>query len=192
MLPTLLKQPILLLTSLPIHQLCLRHTCTPQHWQPGQQGEHFPHIPSFIHKASDMPLMAIQTGSGNKSVAFSADGMRIISGSEDNSVPCMGVGCCHAPFRTLCPTPDSSLNSFPAPLHTPAPQLRTPILWTPSRLRVCLQNSLSPSPLSLLIRYTFPYHFTAFLGLISTPYLTILFHISSYAPLLVHMLPLAT
>ena len=99
---------------------------------------------------------------------------------------------CHAPFRTPCPTPDSSPNSFPAPLHTPTLQLRTSILRTPSGLRVCLQNLLSPSPLSLLICYTFPYRFTAFSGLISTPYLTILFHISSYAPLLVHMLPLAT
>jgi hypothetical protein len=61
-----------------------------------------------------------------------------------------------------------------------------------SGLRVCLQNSLSPSPFSLLIHYTLPYCFTAFSGLISTPYLAILFHVSPYALLLIHMLPLAT
>jgi len=37
-LPILLKQPISLLTSLHIHQLCLHHTCTSHHWQPGLQG----------------------------------------------------------------------------------------------------------------------------------------------------------
>ena len=36
--PTLLKQPISLLTSLQIHQLRPHHTYTSQHWQPGQQG----------------------------------------------------------------------------------------------------------------------------------------------------------
>ena len=57
-------------------------TTLSQRWR-----EQFPHIPSFIHrKVSDVPLMVIQTGSRNKSVALSADGTRIISGSNDNSV----------------------------------------------------------------------------------------------------------
>jgi len=49
--------------------------------------EQFPHIPSFVHrKATDVPLMAMQTGTGNSSVAFSPDGVRIVSGSYDKSV----------------------------------------------------------------------------------------------------------
>ena len=57
-------------------------TTLSQRWR-----EQFPHIPSFTHrKVSDVPLMSIQTGSDNMSVAFSADGTRIISGSYDKSV----------------------------------------------------------------------------------------------------------
>ena len=53
-----------------------------QHWK-----KQFPHIPSFTHtKATDVPLMAMQTGSSNHSVALSADGTRIVSGSSDESV----------------------------------------------------------------------------------------------------------
>ena len=47
----------------------------------------FPGIPSFSHrKASDVPLMTIQTDARIFSTAFSTDGTRIVSGSEDNSV----------------------------------------------------------------------------------------------------------
>ena len=52
-----------------------------------QWREQFHDIPSFTHKkASDVPLMVIQTGSWNSSVAFSPDGTRIVSDSDDNSV----------------------------------------------------------------------------------------------------------
>jgi WD40 repeat protein len=52
-----------------------------------QWREKFPHIPSYIHrKTSDVPLMAIQTNSCVLSAAFSSDGTRIVSGSEDKSV----------------------------------------------------------------------------------------------------------
>src|SRR6266550_1067004 len=52
-----------------------------------QWREQFPHIPSFTHrKATDVPLMVIQNKSRNLSVAFSPDGMCIVSGSDDNSV----------------------------------------------------------------------------------------------------------
>ena len=57
-------------------------TTLSQRWR-----EQFPHIPSFTHrKVSDVPLIVIQTGSGNMSVASSADGTRIISSSRDKSV----------------------------------------------------------------------------------------------------------
>ena len=57
-------------------------TTLSQRWR-----EQFPHITSFTHrKVSDVPLMVIQTGSRNISVALSADGTRIISGSDDKSV----------------------------------------------------------------------------------------------------------
>ena len=47
----------------------------------------FPHIPSFTHKkASDIPLMTIQTDAAINSVAFSTDGTCIVSGSSDGSV----------------------------------------------------------------------------------------------------------
>ena len=49
--------------------------------------EKFRGIPSFTHrKASDVPLMSIETDSPVCSVAFSTDGTRIISGSSDKSV----------------------------------------------------------------------------------------------------------
>ena len=49
--------------------------------------EKFPHIPSFTHKkASDIPLMVIQTDAAFTSVAFSTDGTHIVSGSKDKSV----------------------------------------------------------------------------------------------------------
>ena len=49
--------------------------------------EKFPHIPSFTHrKASDVPLMTIPTDASISSVTFSSDGIRIVSGSSDNSV----------------------------------------------------------------------------------------------------------
>jgi WD40 repeat protein len=52
-----------------------------------QWREKFPHIPSYIHrKTSDVPLMAIQTNTCILSAAFSSDGTRIVSGSEDKSV----------------------------------------------------------------------------------------------------------
>ena len=52
-----------------------------------QWKEQFPHIPSLTHrKATDVPLMTIQTGSANESVAFSPDGTCIVSSSNDNSV----------------------------------------------------------------------------------------------------------
>jgi WD40 repeat protein len=50
-----------------------------------QWREKFPHIPSFIHrKTSDVPLMAIQTDGIIRSVAFSNDGTRIVSGSDES------------------------------------------------------------------------------------------------------------
>ena len=96
------------------------------------------------------------------------------------------------------PIPDSVLNSGLIPelipcasphSHSPTPDLHTlDSIQTP-----CLSPELlSPPPLSLLIHYTLSCCFMAFSGLISTPYLTILFHTLPYAPLLIHMLPLAT
>ena len=44
-------------------------------------------IPSFTHrKASDVPLIVTKTNASILSVAFSTDGSRIVSGSEDNTV----------------------------------------------------------------------------------------------------------
>ena len=49
--------------------------------------ESFRGIPSFTHrKASDVPLMSIQTDAPILSVAFSIDSTRIVSGSEDKSL----------------------------------------------------------------------------------------------------------
>ena len=49
--------------------------------------EKFRGIPSFTHrKASDVPLMSIQTDASVFSVAFSTDRTRIVSGSSDYSV----------------------------------------------------------------------------------------------------------
>ena len=98
---------------------------------------------------------------------------------------------CHALFWTPCSTPDS----FPELIPYASPHSHSPTLdlHTPDSIQTpCLSPELlSPPPLSLLICYTLPYRFTAFSGLISTPYLTILFHTLPYAPLLIHMLPLA-
>ncbi|EDR06536.1 uncharacterized protein LACBIDRAFT_389232 [Laccaria bicolor S238N-H82] len=52
-----------------------------------QWREKFHGIPSFTHrKASDVPLISIQTHTHILSVAFSTDGTCIVSGSRDNSV----------------------------------------------------------------------------------------------------------
>ena len=48
----------------------------------------FTRIPVFTHTKGriGLPLMTVSAGSGIRAVAFSSDGMRIVSGSSDNSV----------------------------------------------------------------------------------------------------------
>jgi hypothetical protein len=59
-----------------------------RHWK-----NQFSRIPVFTHTKGriDVPLMTIMAGAEVTAVAFSRDGMRIVSGSYD--ADCAGVGC---------------------------------------------------------------------------------------------------
>src|SRR5258707_540179 len=60
-----------------------QHTELCRNWK-----KQFSRIPVFTHTKGriDLPLMKIMVGCGTRAVAFSRDGMRIVSGSDDNTM----------------------------------------------------------------------------------------------------------